>query len=267
MFSVSSYAHQSRAAAGGSRIRRPATRSRGESKPMPVSADRPVGHPPHEGPVRVVVVDDHNLLRVGLRRILDQDPEVEVVAEAGNGEEALALLERVRPDVVLLDLHMPGLGGLETVRRLRRRHPEVRIIVISVSCQEPYLSTVLEAGAHGFLSKDCAADEVSRAVHAVLEDQLYLSPDVARHYVGGRRQHRGAPPRLSHRELQVLELWGQGVCTQEVAERLHLSTTTVRTYRHRLCQKFGTRSTAELLRAAVVMGLLPGEATTLSGEK
>lgn len=234
---------------------------------MSVAADSCVRPPGVAGSIRVVVVDDHNLLRAGLRKILAQDPGIEVVAEAANGEEALALLGRVPADVVLLDLHMPGLGGLETVRRLRRRCPGVRIIVLSVSYQEPYLSAVLEAGAHGFLSKDCAVDEVVGAVHAVLCDDLYLSADVARLYVGTSRQRRGgAPPRLSHREIQVLELWGQGVATQEIAERLHLSPTTVRTYRHRLSQKLGAGNPAELLRAAVLSGLLPGEATSIPAE-
>jgi len=189
------------------------------------------------------------------------------VAEAANGEDALALLGRVSAEVVLLDLHMPGLGGIETVRRLRRRRPEVRVVVLSVSYQEPYLSAVLEAGAHGFLSKDCAVDEVVDAVHAVLAGDLYLSADIARLYVGTSRQRRqGAAPRLSHRELQVLELWGQGVATEAIAERLHLSTTTVRTYRHRLCRKLGASNSAELLRAAVLTGLLPGEATAIPSD-
>jgi two-component system invasion response regulator UvrY len=218
-------------------------------------------------PVRVVIVDDHNLLRAGLRKILAQDPAIEVVAEASNGEEALALLGRVTAEVVLLDLHMPGLGGIETVRRMRRHRPGVRVVVLSVSYQEPYLSAVLEAGAHGFLSKDCAVDEVVDAVHAVLAGDLYLSADIARLYVGTSRQRRqGAAPRLSHRELQVLELWGQGVATEEIAERLHLSTTTVRTYRHRLCHKLGASNSAELLRAAVLTGLLPGEATSIPSD-
>jgi two-component system invasion response regulator UvrY len=218
-------------------------------------------------PVRVVIVDDHNLLRAGLRKILAQDPAIEVVAEASNGEEALALLGRVTAEVVLLDLHMPGLGGIETVRRLRRHRPGVRVVVLSVSYQEPYLSAVLEAGAHGFLSKDCAVDEVVDAVHAVLAGDLYLSADIARLYVGTSRQRRqGVAPRLSHRELQVLELWGQGVATEEIAERLHLSTTTVRTYRHRLCHKLGASNSAELLRAAVLTGLLPGEATSIPSD-
>jgi len=218
-------------------------------------------------PVRVVIVDDHNLLRAGLRKILAQDPAIEVVAEAANGEDALALLGRVSAEVVLLDLHMPGLGGIETVRRLRRHRPGVRVVVLSVSYQEPYLSAVLEAGAHGFLSKDCAVDEVVDAVHAVLAGDLYLSADIARLYVGTSRQRRqGAAPRLSHRELQVLELWGQGVATEEIAERLHLSTTTVRTYRHRLCHKLGASNSAELLRAAVLTGLLPGEATSIPSD-
>jgi len=218
-------------------------------------------------PVRVVIVDDHNLLRAGLRKILAQDPAIEVVAEASNGEEALALLGRVTAEVVLLDLHMPGLGGIETVRRMRRHRPGVRVVVLSVSYQEPYLSAVLEAGAHGFLSKDCAVDEVVDAVHAVLAGDLYLSADIARLYVGTSRQRcQGAAPRLSHRELQVLELWGQGVATEVIAERLHLSTTTVRTYRHRLCRKLGASNSAELLRAAVLTGLLPGEATAISSD-
>ncbi len=234
---------------------------------MSLAADHRASAPRAVGPVRVVVVDDHNLLRAGLRKILAQDHGIQVVAEAANGEEALALLGRVSAEVVLLDLHMPGLGGIETVRRMRRHCPGVRVIVLSVSYQEPYLSAVLEAGAHGFLSKDCAVDEVVGAVHAVLADELYLSADIARLYVGTSGQRRGgAASRLSHRELQVLELWGQGVGTQDIAERLHLSTTTVRTYRHRLCHKLGASNSAELLRAAVLSGLLPGEATSIPAE-
>lgn len=225
-------------------------------------------HPFHKSrPIRVFLVDDHKLLRAGLRRILDEDHDIVVVGEASSGEEALVLLSRSETDVVLLDLHMPGLGGLETIRHIRRHHPATRIVVLSVSYQEPYLSAVLDAGAHGFLSKDCAADEVGLAVRAVCLDELYLSEDVARIYVDGRRQGRANPPRLSRRELQVLELWAQGVSTHDIAQRLHLSTVTVRTYRHRLCQKLGACNTAELFRSAVLSGLLPGEATAIDQEE
>jgi two-component system invasion response regulator UvrY len=216
-------------------------------------------------PIRVLLIDDQQLIRAGVRRILGECREIEVVGEAATGEEGLAQARRLRCDVVLMDIHMPGIGGLEATRRLKTLNPPPAVIALSVSGQEPYPSHLFAAGAEGYLSKDCASDEVVEAVLAVRSGKRYISRDVAQDYA---LSHAVAAPAgastlsLSCRETEILTLTCQGRNTKDIGNLLHISPATVRTYRHRIYGKLGVRTSVELLREAWNHGLIPDEPGT-----
>ncbi len=216
-------------------------------------------------PTRVLLIDDQQLIRAGVRRILGECAEIEVVGEAATGEEGLVLAKQLRPDVVLMDIHMPGMGGLEATRRLRTLENPPAVIALSVSGQEPYPSHLFAAGAEGYLSKDCASDEVVEAVLAVRLGKRYISRDVAQEYALSHAvaDPSGNPtPSLSSRETEILTLTCQGRNAKDIGNLLHLSPATVRTYRHRIYEKLGVGSSVELLREAWNHGLIPDESGT-----
>ncbi len=207
--------------------------------------------------IRVLLVDDHRLIRAGLRGILDQHREITVVAEAGTGEEALQLMNRLLPDVVLMDLSMPGRGGLDTTRRIVRQHPGVGVIALSVHSDELYPTRVLEAGARGYLTKDCEADEIIAAVQRVHAGEHHIESRIARRLAMARVDGRDtAFEGLSERETQVMQMVTSGHSIQTIADQLCLSPKTVNTYRYRLFQKLGVNNDVELTRLAMRHGIL-----------
>jgi two-component system, NarL family, invasion response regulator UvrY len=210
--------------------------------------------------IRVMLVDDHRLVRAGLKRVLSEMADIEVVAEAGTGEEALELARKCNPEVVLMDVNMPGMGGLATTRRLVARMPQVKVIAVSMHLEEPYPSRMLEAGAAGYISKDSAADEVGTAIRRVQSGGHYVAADVAGNLAatlikGGTP---GSAPfeQLSQRETQVMLMVTKGYTTQAISDRLCLSPKTVSTYRYRLFEKLGVANDVELTRLAMRYGLL-----------
>jgi two-component system, NarL family, invasion response regulator UvrY len=207
--------------------------------------------------IRTIVVDDHELVRAGLRRLLAEHPEVEVVGEAEDGEGALRLALADRPDIVLLDLNMPGLGGLETTRRLLRLHPAPRVIVVSVHTDGPMPAQVLRAGASGYLSKHAAREELLNAVVRVHRGERFVSADVARSLALDRLFGRSGPAaRLTHRELSVVMMLSLGQPRDEISTRLCISPKTVSTYRTRALRKLGVRSDVELTHLSLRYGLV-----------
>ena len=217
--------------------------------------------------IRVMLVDDHRLVRAGLKRVLSEMPDIEVVAEAGTGEEALELAKKHTPDVVLMDVNMPGMGGLESTRRLVARMPQVKVIAVSMHLEEPYPSRMLEAGAAGYISKDSAADEVATAIRRVQTGGHYVAADVAGNLAATliKGGSGGAPfEQLSQRETQVMLMVTKGYSTQAISDRLCLSPKTVSTYRYRLFEKLGVTNDVELTRLAMRYGLLDekGESQT-----
>lgn len=209
--------------------------------------------------IRVMLVDDHRLVRAGLKRVLSEMPDIEVVAEAGTGEEALDLAKKQTPDVVLMDVNMPGMGGLETTRRLVARMPQVKVIAVSMHLEEPYPSRMLEAGAAGYISKDSAADEVATAIRRVQSGGHYVAADVAGNLAASLiKGGSGTAPfeQLSQRETQVMLMVTKGYSTQAISDRLCLSPKTVSTYRYRLFEKLGVTNDVELTRLAMRYGLL-----------
>lgn len=213
-------------------------------------------------PVRVLVVDDHAIVREGLRNVLSATEGFAVVGEAGTGADALALAEAQRPDVVLLDLTMPGMSGLAVAAELRRRVPDARILVLSMHEQDEYVLAAVRGGAHGYVLKDTDPAELRAAIRAVRAGDGYFSPAVAgrlsaavRHEVATEAPHPRLE-RLTPREREVLALVAAGNTNRAIAAHLGISPRTVESHRESLMKKLSLRSIADLTRFAVQAGLV-----------
>lgn len=212
--------------------------------------------------LRILVADDHTLVRQGLRKILEAHPDWQVVAEAGDGREAIQQAIERQPDVVILDIAMPRLNGVEAVQQIVRRVPTVRVLVLSMYVDEAYVTRAVRAGALGYLLKDSADTDLIRAVTAVSQGKSFFSPAVARIILdeyGRQMAERGVTDRyetLSEREREVFQLVAEGLSNKEVAEMLHISPATVETHRARLMDKLDVHSTAELVLCAVRKGVI-----------
>lgn len=213
--------------------------------------------------IRVLLTDDHAVLRAGLRMLIDAQPDMTVVGEASSGVEALRLCRQTRPHVVLMDLTMPGMSGIETTAEIRRACPEARVLVLTMHDDPAYLRSVLAAGAAGYVLKRAAEVELLSAIRITHRGGTFLDPAIADAVVaealGRRPRNRGAPvpsDSLSEREREVLRLVAEGHTNQQVADRLSLSVKTVETYRARSMDKLGLRTRADLVRYALATGLL-----------
>ena len=212
--------------------------------------------------LRVLLVDDHALVRAGMRSLLRDIADVEVVAEASDGAEALAIAERERPDVVLMDIAMKGMNGLEAAARLRERQPEAKIIILSMHTSEEYVLLALRAGAAAYLIKDSATSELELALKCVMRGDTYLSPAISRQVVDGYVQRVGVgagPDPLTPRQRDVLKRIAEGRSTKEIAFDLNLSVKTVETHRAQIMERLGIRDVAGLVRYAMRTGLVPPE--------
>jgi two-component system response regulator NreC len=215
--------------------------------------------------IRVVIADDHAIVRIGVRALLDTAPDVEVVGEAGSGEEALRLCTDLRPDVVVLDLSMTGIDGLETTRRLRRRSEPPKVLALTMHEEDDYLIPALEAGVHGYIVKSAASAELLDAVRAVARGKTWVRPSAAPILARGfsrraaREELHAVYEQLSEREREVFRLIAQGHATTRIGELLHVSPKTVDTYRRRVNDKLGTTDRSDYVRLALELGLLtPG---------
>lgn len=210
------------------------------------------------GAIRVLLADDHVLVRAGIRSLLDAMAQVEVVGEAGSGEEALALAAQLRPDVVVMDIAMKGMNGLEATARLRERLLEVRVIVLSMYSSEEYVLQALRAGASGYLVKDAATSELEVALRGVVRGETWLSPSISRQTVEGYARRMGAAAEhdaLTPRQREVLGMIARGRSTKEIAYELGLSVKTVETHRAQIMERLGIRDVAGLVRYAIRVGL------------
>lgn len=212
--------------------------------------------------LRILLVDDHALVRAGMRSLLREIDGVEVVAEASDGAEAIAAAERERPDVVLMDIAMKGMNGLDAAARLRELRPEVKVIILSMHTSEEYVLLALRAGAAAYLIKDSATAELALALKSVMRGETYLSPAISRQVVEGYVQRVGAGTAadpLTPRQREVLKRVAEGRSTKEIAYELKLSVKTVETHRAQIMERLGIRDVAGLVRYAMRVGLVPPE--------
>lgn len=212
-------------------------------------------------PTRLLLVDDHRILRDGLRALLSRHPDFLVIGEAGDGASALRAVRSQPPDIVVLDVRLPDMSGIEVARRILAVFSEVRVIMLSSDHSHACVHEALLAGVSGYVLKDNATDELIRALRAVAAKQLYLCPEVSTDVVASYRRGQFPnidPPRqlLSERELQVLRLLAEGLRTKEIADRLGVGAKTVETYRARLMEKLKLTSIAELTRYAIREGII-----------
>ena len=211
--------------------------------------------------IRVLLVDDHTILREGLRRLLEAEPDIVVVGEGGDGQEAIQQVERLKPDVVLMDLAMPRLNGLEATRSILKDFPEVRVLVLTMYDNEEYVSQILQAGASGYVLKRAAATELVLAIRAVHQGEAFLYPSVTKMLIAEylARAREGEEDRagtLTQREREVLQLISEGHTTRDIAQLLSVSVKTVQAHRSHIMEKLNLHDRLELLRYALKKGIV-----------
>ena len=215
--------------------------------------------------VTLLLADDHRVVREGFRALLETEPGFRIVGEAGDGLEAVRLAEKLKPNVVIMDLMMPGLNGLEVIRQISQRSSRTRIVVLSMHSNEGYVLTALRNGASAYVLKDSSSADLMRAVREALEGRRYLSPPLSQPAIDAylERIQKGEPfdpyESLSNREREVLQLGAEGHTNAEIAARLFISSRTVETHRANAMHKLGLRSQTDLIRYALQRGILPLE--------
>lgn len=214
--------------------------------------------------IRVLVVDDHDLVRMGIVSLLSGSDKIQVVAEANSGEEAIESAKEHEPDVVLMDIRMPGMGGLEATHKLIRLNQDIKVIAVTACAEDPFASRLLQAGAAGYMTKGSTAEEMIMAVLKVKSGQRYISPEIAQRMAlkPFASQEDACPfDVLSDREMQISILIVNCVRVQEISDQLFLSPKTVNTYRYRIFEKLGITSDVELTRLAIRHGIIDTESS------
>jgi DNA-binding NarL/FixJ family response regulator len=210
--------------------------------------------------IRVLLVEDHNLVRNGIKALLQQRAALEVVGEADNGNDALRLVEELEPDIVLMDIALPGSNGLVVTEEIKRRCPTTRVIILSAHINEIYVSNALRAGALGYLLKDADIAQLEHAIEAALRDETYLTPAVSRQLVDGymRRLDGKEEPavELTARQMEILKLMADDLSTKEIAARLFISEKTVLAHRAQMMHRLGVRDVTGLMRYAIRKGII-----------
>jgi len=213
--------------------------------------------------IKVLVVDDHELVRSGISRLLTDAKGIEVVGEAASGEEAVQFAKEHSPDIILMDIRMPGIGGLEATRKITRHNPEIQVIAVTACDDNPYATRLLQAGAAGYITKGADADEMLRAIMKVKSGQKYISPDIAQRMALKPFQQDQTSPfdELSEREMQITLMIVGCQKVAEISEKLFLSPKTVNSYRYRIFEKLEIDSDVELTLLAMRHGLVDPAAT------
>ena len=211
--------------------------------------------------LRVLLADDHEMMREGLKLLVNRQADMEAVGEADNGRAAVALAEKLKPDVVVMDISMPDMNGLKATERLRSLCPEIKILTLTRHADDAYLRKLLKAGASGYLLKKSASGELVQAIRSVAVGNIYLDPEMTGRFISdafGRRAASGAPPdkELSGREEDVLRLIAWGYAHKEIAARLDLSVKTVDVYKTRAMEKLGMTNRIDIVRYALLQGWL-----------
>jgi len=215
--------------------------------------------------INVLLVDDHDLVRAGIKKILDDVSGIKVIGEANSGEEAIKIARKSHPNVVLMDVKMPGIGGFEATRKLVRIDSDIKVLVLTICDNDLYPARLLQAGAAGYITKGSSMDEMVRAIKTVHAGQRYISPEIAnrlafRHVTD---QENSPFDLLSERELQVMMMITRGTSVQVIAESLHLSAKTVNSYRYRIFSKLKVKNDVELTLLAIKYGVVESEAVVV----
>jgi two-component system response regulator NreC len=210
-------------------------------------------------PTRILIADDHKIFREGLRTLLQNRGDIEVIGEADNGRSVVGLAAELRPDVVIMDVAMPDLNGIEATRQIMSGRAPAKVLALSMHSDSRFVTRMLQAGAQGYLLKDCAFEELALAIDTIVGDGVYLSPGVTgvviRDYVQHLAEGDAGIAALSPREREVLQLVAEGLTTKDIAGKLHISVKTVETHRKQIMDKLEIRSVAELTKYAVREGL------------
>lgn len=210
--------------------------------------------------VKVILADDHNITRSGLKALLEREPEIEVIAEAENGRQAVRLAQDLKPDIIVMDISMPDMNGMEATRQVLAGNPEIKIVALSMHSHRRYISGMLKAGATGYLLKSCAFEELTNAIFTIADGKAYLSPSIAdtvvKDYVNPSASSSSSKlGELSAREREVLQLIAEGLPTKETADRLFVSESTINTHRRQIMEKLNIHSIAQLTKFAIQEGL------------
>jgi DNA-binding NarL/FixJ family response regulator len=209
--------------------------------------------------IKVMIVDDHNLVREGLKAVFSQGDEVEVVGEAGSGEEAIELVEKVLPDVILMDISMPGMNGIQATKAIRDVHPEAKIVILTMLDQEGYVYEAIKAGATGYMLKSTSSDELVTAIQTVHDGKALLHPDATAQLLKefvSLAENKAKDYGLSNREMEVLQLLSEGKTNKEIAKALWISEQTVKTHVAHIFDKLGTSDRTETVAHALRSGLV-----------
>jgi two-component system invasion response regulator UvrY len=208
--------------------------------------------------IKVLLVDDHELVRMGIRRLLQDVNGIKVIGEARSGEEAIRMAKESHPDVILMDVQMPGIGGLEATRKMTRQNNDIKILALTICDDEPYPSRLLQAGAAGYITKGCDPDEMIRAIRIIHSGQRYISSEIAQQLALKRfvKPEELTLDVLSERELQIMLMITSGQKVQEISDKLCLSPKTINSYRYRIFEKLTLNSDVELTLLAMRLGLV-----------
>jgi len=209
---------------------------------------------------RVLLVDDHRIVRAGVKEMLGKYQDIEVAGEVDSGQAALELVNELKPDVIIIDIAMPGISGIETTSRILAANPQMKVIALTMYSDWHFIEGMLKAGAIGYLSKDCAPEDIATAIYSVMENNVYLSPKIASIYVKGHlqklRNGKAASALLTEREQEILRLIVTGHTSRQIAESLSINFKTVETHRQRIMNKLGIHHIPGLTKYAIKEGLI-----------
>ncbi len=211
--------------------------------------------------IKILLVDDHDLVRTGLKTILDANPGYEVVAESSSGEESLDYLQEAdpQPDVVLMDINMPGIGGMEATKRIHKKYPDIKVIAVTALQEAPFPAQLIKAGASGYVTKGCDASEMFKAINSVMAGKQFLTEDILKKAEANKSEplsDKTPLAALSEREMQIMMMITQGQSNQKICDSLFLSPKTISTYRHRIFEKLEISNDVELIRLAIRYGII-----------
>lgn len=214
--------------------------------------------------IKILLADDHKIMREGLRILIDKQPDMEVVAEAENGLKAIQLVKELLPDVVIMDVTMTDLNGIEATRQITAEFPDVKVLALSMHSHKQFITRILSAGASGYMLKDCAFEELIHAIHASVEKKSYLSPSIAgiviTEYLCNLSDNESSTYSLiTPREREVLQFLAEGKTTKQIASCLYMSVKTVESHRRRIMDKLNIHSIAKLTKYAIIEGITPLE--------